>query len=109
MTTLLFEARKPQFSASLIALAFLGTLILGGAGGYVVKTLQSVPSSTINSAERAVDPTTGYAYGSFDDQRILEFLKQSGYEGGGTVVNQQGQTSRSGGPGAQVGDTPRVP
>ncbi len=85
MTTSLVEARRSQFSVFLIAFALLGALILGGAGGYVFKSLQVVTSSTTSGAV-AVDRITGYPSGSVDDQRILAFLKESGYEGGGTVV-----------------------
>ena len=85
MSALLVEARRSQSSAFLIALALLGALILGGAGGYLLKSLQVVASST-TSGIRAVNGITGYPSGSIDDQRILAFLKQSGYEGGGSVV-----------------------
>jgi hypothetical protein len=85
MTTLLLEARRSPFSVFLIALALIGALILGGAGGYLFKSRQVVASST-TSETRAVDRITGYPSGSVDDLRILAFLKRSGYEGGGTVV-----------------------
>ncbi len=68
-------ARRSQLSVFLIALALFGTLIMGAAG---------VPSSI--NGKSTVDALTGYPSGSVDDQRILAFLKQSGYEGGGTVV-----------------------
>ena len=90
-------ARKPQFPVFLLALALVGALMLGGMGGYLFKSLApSTPavshagaaaaSAGQTSAIPAVDPLTGYASGSADDQRILTILTQSGYEGGGTVV-----------------------
>jgi hypothetical protein len=85
MTTLRIEADRPQFSVFLIAFALLSTLILGGAGGYMFKSWQGVPSS-ITIGTPAVDRITGYPSGGADDQRILAFLKLSGYEGGGTVL-----------------------
>jgi hypothetical protein len=85
MATLLVEARRSQFSVFMIALALFGALILGGAGGYLFKSLQVATAST-TSGTRAVDRITGYPSGSVDDQQILAFLVQSGYEGGGTVV-----------------------
>jgi hypothetical protein len=83
-----FEARRSQLSVFLIALALLGALILGGAGGYVFKGLQgSVPAPVRStSGTSAVDMLTGYPSGSAEDLRILALLKQSGYQGGGTVV-----------------------
>jgi hypothetical protein len=106
MTTLILEARKSHVLVFLIALAFICTLILGGAGGYLYKTLQAAPSGAITTAAPAVDPITGYLYGSLNDRRILVFLEQSGYEGGGTTVNQQGRAAPLGGPGGQIGDVP---
>jgi hypothetical protein len=96
--------RKSQLPVFLLALALVGALMVGGMGGYLFKSLvaQSTPavsragaavgSSGLTNAIPAVDPLTGYASGSADDQRILTMLKQSGYEGGGTVV--QGGSGR---------------
>jgi len=82
------QARRSQFSVFVIALALFGTLILGGAGGYLFKSLQvSAVVSVRSTVVHSIDPITGYSSGSVDDQRILAFLKQSGYEGGGTVVH----------------------
>jgi hypothetical protein len=89
--------RKSQFPVFLLALALVGALMLGGAGGYLVKSLAAQSTITVprgltvapsgpKSAVLAVDPLTGYSSGSVEDQRILAILKRSGYEGGGTVV-----------------------
>jgi hypothetical protein len=51
--------------------------------------------SSTTSGIRAVDRITGYASGSVDDQRILAFLLQSGYEGGGTVVRRSSASGDS--------------
>jgi hypothetical protein len=87
-----FEARRSPFSF-LIALALLGTLCLGGAGGYLLGSMQARSSATLAaplvrsaSGTLAVDPLTGYPSGSVDDQRILAMLKHAAYEGGATVV-----------------------
>jgi len=97
-------ARKSQLQVFLLALALVGALMLGGMGGYLFKSLAAQSTSTVShagaavgssgqtSAIPAVDPLTGYASGGADDQRILAILKQSGYEGGGTVV--QGGSGR---------------
>lgn len=88
-----FEARRSPFSF-LIALALVGSLCLGGAGGYLLKSLQAQSSATLAapsarsaSGTLAVDPLTGYPSGGADDQRILATLKQAGFEGGATVVH----------------------
>lgn len=95
-----FEAPRSQLSVFLIALAVAGALILGGASGYMLKSLQAERSATLTAPSAgapvlssdsrsglpAVDSLTGYPSGSADDQRILATLKQSGYEGGATVV-----------------------
>lgn len=97
-------ARKSQLPVFLLALALVGALMLGGMGGYLFKSLAAPSTSTVShagaaagssgqmSAIPAVDPLTGYASGSADDRRILAILKQSGYEGGGTVI--QGGSGR---------------
>lgn len=83
-----FEARRSQLSVFLIALALLGALILGGAGGYIVKGLQGpvVAPASSTTGTSAVDALTGYPSGSVEDLRMLELLKVSGYEGGGSAV-----------------------
>ncbi len=83
------QARRSQFSVFLIALALFGTLILGGAGGYLFKSLQvsAIVAPRSIGGNSTVDILTGYPSGSVDDQRILALLKQSGYEGGGTVLH----------------------
>jgi len=82
------RAHRSQVSVFVIALALLGTLILGGAGGYLFKSLQVSAVVSVRSAVvHSIDPLTGYPSGSVDDQRVLAFLKQSGYEGGGTIVH----------------------
>jgi hypothetical protein len=90
--------RKSQFPVFLLALALVGALMLGGVGGYLVKSFAAQSTVTVpgagstvapsgpKSAVLAVDPLTGYSSGSVEDQRILAILKRSGYEGGGTVV-----------------------
>lgn len=90
--------RKSQFPTFLLALALLGALMLGGMGGYLFKSLAAQPTPSVSragtvvassgptSAIPAVDPLSGYVSGSADDHRILDLLKRSGYEGGGTVV-----------------------
>ena len=75
--------RSPH-TITTVAGALLMAALLGGMGGYVVKAVQSAPGAHIDSV--VLDPFTGYPSGSYDDQRILALLKQSGYEGGGTVV-----------------------
>jgi hypothetical protein len=84
------RVRRSQYSVFLIALALFGTLVLGGAGGYVFKSLQGsgVVASRSTGGTSTVDILTGYTSGSGDDQRVLALLKQSGYEGGGTVVQR---------------------
>lgn len=91
--------RKSQFPTFLLALALLGALMLGGMGGYLFKSLAPQSTATVSragtvlgsssptSARPVVDPLTGYVSGSADDHRILDLLKRSGYEGGGTVVH----------------------
>ena|SRR5579859_4028435 len=83
------RARRSQVSVLVIALALFGTLILGGAGGYLFKSLQvsAVVAGRPATGNSTVDVLTGYPSSSVDDQRMLAFLKQSGYEGGGTVVH----------------------
>jgi hypothetical protein len=84
------QVRRSRYLIFLIALTLFGTLVLGGAGGYMFKSLQSsgvVPSRSTGGTA-AVDILTGYPSGSGDDLRILALLKQSGYEGGGTVVQR---------------------
>jgi len=90
--------RKSQLPLFLVALALVGALMLGGMGGYLFRSLAAPSTSAVShagatagssgqtSAIPVVDPVTGDLYGSTDDQRILTILKQSGYEGGGTVA-----------------------
>lgn len=83
------RANRSHVSVFVISLALFGTLILGGAGGYLFKSLQVSTVVAVRSAggTSMADVLTGYPPGSVDDQRILAFLKQSGYEGGGTIVH----------------------
>jgi hypothetical protein len=94
------EVHRSPLSMFLITLGAVSALILSGASGYLLKGTPARSSSPLTvpvvgspvatprptSEPVAVDPVTGYAFGSVDDQRILAFLKQSGYEGGGTAV-----------------------
>ncbi len=75
--------RSPLTIATVTAV-LLGAVLLGGVGGYVVKGVFSAPVERARSV--VVDPLTGFPSGSSDDQRTLAMLKQSGYEGGGTIV-----------------------
>lgn len=90
--------RKSQLPVFLLGLTIVGALMLGGLGGYLLKSPAAPSTSTVSRSGPAVgssgqtnmipavDPFTGYASGSADDQRIRAILEQSAYEGGGTVV-----------------------
>ena len=49
-----FEARRSQASVFLIALALLGALILGGAGGYMIKSQQGSAVAPVRSGSGTV-------------------------------------------------------
>jgi hypothetical protein len=76
---------KSPLTIAIVTAALLVAVLLGGVSGYLVKGVLSAPIG--HPVSVAVDPLTGYALGSNDDQRILAILKQSGYEGGGTIAS----------------------
>jgi hypothetical protein len=47
------------------------------------------PHDSAGGERPALSLVTGYPSGSADDQRILAYLKQANYEGGGTVVQNK--------------------
>jgi hypothetical protein len=71
------HARPSRLGIYLVALTLAGTLFAGGACG---------DGSTGSKASAVIDTQSGYPSGSIEDQQIRAFLEQSGYEGGGTVV-----------------------
>lgn len=79
-----YSVPKSSLTFAILIAALLVATLLGGVGGYVVKSV--VGAQVQHPTSVGVDPITGYQQGSADDKRILALLKQSGYEGGGTVV-----------------------
>jgi hypothetical protein len=79
-----YSVPKSPLTIAIMMSALLVAVLLGGVGGYAVKGVFSTPVERANSV--LVDPLTGYPSGGTDDQRIVALLRQSGYEGGGTVV-----------------------
>jgi hypothetical protein len=76
--------KSPQ-TIAIVTAALLLAVLLGGVSGYLVRGVLSAPTG--HPVSVAVDPLTGYPLGSTDDRRILAILRQSGYEGGGTVAS----------------------
>ena len=79
-----YSVPKSPLTIAIVTAALLVAVLLGGVGGYVVKSVFSAPVERARAV--VVDPLTDYPLGNTDDQRILAMLKQSGYEGGGTIV-----------------------
>jgi len=65
------QARVARFAIYMIALLLFGVVVMSVNG----------------AASSTTDPVTGYPSGSIEDQQIRTRLRQSGYEGGGTVVD----------------------
>lgn len=65
------QARVARFAVYMISLLLLGVRLMSANG----------------DASSTTDPVTGYPSGSIEDQKIQTLLRQSGYEGGGSVVD----------------------
>ena len=87
-STAAFRPRASRLLIYLVALTVFGILLSSGAAGY--PPTDWMPSAAVltrsTNGNSRIDPTTGYPSGSVEDQQIRAFLKESGYEGGATVV-----------------------